>query len=46
MAQGGSAEENLVFAGHTAFKFARDPFYSNGFSPTVKELVERLLTGD
>jgi len=36
---------NLMFAGHNAFRFAADPFYSNGFIPTVRELVERLLTG-
>ncbi|MCH8861896.1 MAG: nitronate monooxygenase [Proteobacteria bacterium] len=46
VAHGGSIDENLVFAGHNAFNFARDPFYSNGFIPTVKELVDRLLTGD
>jgi nitronate monooxygenase len=38
-------EQNLMFSGHNAFRFARDPFYSNGFIPTVKQLVERLLTG-
>jgi hypothetical protein len=38
-------ERNLMFSGHNAFRFARDPFYSNGFIPTVKQLVERILTG-
>ena len=38
-------EENLMFSGHNAFRFAKDPFYSNGFIPTVKQLVERILTG-
>jgi nitronate monooxygenase len=38
-------EKNLMFAGHNAFRFATDPFYSNGFIPTVKQLVERILTG-
>jgi NAD(P)H-dependent flavin oxidoreductase YrpB (nitropropane dioxygenase family) len=38
-------ENNLMFAGHNAHRFATDPFYSNGFIPTVKELVERILTG-
>ena len=38
-------EHNLMFSGHNAFRFARDPFYSNGFVPTVKQLVERILTG-
>ena len=38
-------ENNLMFAGHNAHRFATDPFYSNGFIPTVKELVERILIG-
>ena len=46
IAHGGSVENNLMFAGHAAFKFRQDPFYSNGFTPTVKELVDRILTGD
>jgi len=46
IAHGESLEDNLMFAGHTAFNFASDPFYSNGFVPTVKELMERIATGD
>jgi NAD(P)H-dependent flavin oxidoreductase YrpB (nitropropane dioxygenase family) len=38
-------DRNLVFAGHNAYRFGQDPFYSNGFIPTVKQLVERILTG-
>jgi nitronate monooxygenase len=38
-------ERNLMFSGHNAFRFAKDPYYSNGFIPTVKQLVERILTG-
>ncbi|MCG8494412.1 MAG: nitronate monooxygenase, partial [Sneathiellales bacterium] len=38
-------ENNLMFAGHGAYRFATDPFYSNGFIPTVKELVDRIMTG-
>ncbi|MGH7070705.1 MAG: NAD(P)H-dependent flavin oxidoreductase [Acetobacteraceae bacterium] len=38
-------EHNLMFSGANAFRFASDPFYSNGFVPTVKELVARILTG-
>jgi len=37
---------NLMFAGHNAYRFASDPYYSNGFVPSVGELVERLKTGD
>jgi NAD(P)H-dependent flavin oxidoreductase YrpB (nitropropane dioxygenase family) len=39
-------DNQLMFAGHNAFKFAEDPFYSNGFIPTVRQLVDRLRTGD
>jgi NAD(P)H-dependent flavin oxidoreductase YrpB (nitropropane dioxygenase family) len=39
-------EFQLMFAGHNAYRFASDPFYANGFIPSVRELVERLLTGD
>ena len=46
IAHGGDTEANLMFAGHAAFNFKRDPFYSNGFVPTVKQLVDRILTGD
>lgn len=38
--------DQLMFAGHNAYRFASDPFYANGFVPTVKQLVERLQTGD
>ncbi|QHL91888.1 nitronate monooxygenase [Sphingomonas changnyeongensis] len=46
IAHGGDVERNLMFAGHNAYNFKRDPFYSNGFVPTVKQLVDRILTGD
>ena len=46
IAHDGSIDDNLMFAGHNAFKFAQDPFYSNGFIPTVKQLFERIRTGD
>jgi nitronate monooxygenase len=39
-------ETELMFAGHNAFNFASDPFYTNGYIPTVRELIERLITGD
>ncbi len=41
-----SVEDNLMFAGHNAYKFAQDPFYNNGFIPTVKQLVDRIVTGE
>ncbi len=46
IAHGGDVEQNLAFAGHGAYRFSQDPFYSNNFTPTVKELVDRILTGD
>jgi nitronate monooxygenase len=45
VAHDGALEKNLMFAGHNAYRFASDPFYSNGFIPTAKQLVERILTG-
>ncbi|MFC0408848.1 NAD(P)H-dependent flavin oxidoreductase [Roseomonas elaeocarpi] len=42
---GGDPEQNLMFAGHNAGRFRDDPFYSNGYIPSVKELVARILTG-
>jgi nitronate monooxygenase len=46
IAHGGDTDNNLMFAGHNAYRFAQDPFYSNGFIPTVKQLIDRILTGD
>ncbi len=46
IAHGEDPDENLMFAGHAAHNFSSDPFYSNGFVPTVKQLMDRLLTGD
>jgi len=46
IAHGGPIENNLMFAGHAAYRFKQDPFYSNGFVPSVKQLVDRILTGD
>ncbi len=42
----GDVDNELMFAGHNAFKFKQDPFYSNGFVPTVRELVDRIVTGE
>lgn len=39
-------ENQLMFAGHNAYRFADDPWYSGGFIPTVKELVDRIMTGE
>ena len=40
-----AADRNLMFGGSNAWRFGTDPFYGNGFVPTVKQLVERILTG-
>jgi len=39
-------DNQLMFAGHSACRFSEDPFYAGGAIPTVKQLVERLLTGN
>jgi nitronate monooxygenase len=46
IAHGKDIDQNLMFAGHAAYRFKQDPFYSNNFTPTVKQLVDRILTGD
>jgi len=46
IAHGGPVDNNLMFAGHAAYRFKQDPFYSNNFTPSVKQLVDRILTGD
>ena len=46
IAHGGSIEDNLMFSGHNAYKFANDPFYKDGFVPSVRQLVERMVSGD
>ncbi|MFT6106376.1 MAG: NAD(P)H-dependent flavin oxidoreductase YrpB (nitropropane dioxygenase family) [Rickettsiales bacterium] len=38
-------ENQLMFAGHNAYRFATDSFYDNGFVPTIKQLVDRIMTG-
>ncbi len=39
-------DHQLMFAGHNAYRFGQDPFYSNGFVPTVKQLVDRIASGE
>ena len=46
ISHGKPIEDNLMFAGHSAYRFKQDPFYSNNYTPTVKQLVDRILTGD
>jgi nitronate monooxygenase len=46
IAHNGSVEDNLMFSGSSGYLFSEDPFYANGFIPTVKQLVDRILTGN
>lgn len=46
IAHNGDIDHNLMFAGHNAYRFASDPFYRNGFIPTVEQLVDRIRAGD
>jgi NAD(P)H-dependent flavin oxidoreductase YrpB (nitropropane dioxygenase family) len=41
----GDVDHQLMFSGHNAYRFGQDPFYANGFVPTVGQLVERIATG-
>lgn len=41
----GEVDQELMFAGHNAYRFAQDPWYKDGFIPTMKELVDRIKTG-
>ncbi len=43
---GAPVDTQLMFSGHNAYRFKNDPFYANGFVPTVGQLVERILTGN
>lgn len=45
VAHGSDLENHLMFAGHLAYRFAEDPFYINGFIPTTKQLIDRILSG-
>ncbi len=45
ISHGGDVDTQLMFAGHNAYRFASDPFYRNGFIPTVRQLIERIQTG-
>ncbi|MDA7705307.1 nitronate monooxygenase [Rickettsiales bacterium] len=42
---GKDIENQLMFAGHNAYRFATDSFYDNGNIPTISQLVDRIMTG-
>ncbi len=46
VSHGGDIENELMFAGHNAYRFGGDPLYDGGHIPTVKELVETIMRGD
>lgn len=47
---GENLDKSLIFSGHNAYKASNDSFYRDKkgqvFIPTVKQLIERLTTGD
>ncbi len=45
IAHGHDVENELMFAGQNVHRFGSDPFYRNGFVPTVRQLVDRIMTG-
>lgn len=45
ISHGDDVDNQLMFSGHQAYRFGSDPFYANGFIPTVKQLIERLQEG-
>jgi hypothetical protein len=44
--RGDPIDNQLMFSGHNAYRFGQDPFYKGGFIPSVKQLVQRILTGE
>jgi len=38
-------ENSLMFSGHNGYRFGEDPFYKDGFIPTIQQLVDRIITG-
>ncbi len=44
--RGKDVENELMFSGHNAYKFADDPFYANGNIPTVADLIEKIKIGE
>ena len=45
ISHGGDINNNLMFAGHNAYRFSTDPLYKNGHIPTVSELIYALMHG-
>ncbi len=45
VAHEGDMDDYLMFCGTVGYRFGEDLFYANNFTPTVKQLVERIQTG-
>ena len=45
VAHDNDVENQLMFGGHNAWRFSKDQFYSNKFIPSVKQLIDRIVTG-
>ncbi len=43
--RGNPIDNQLMFSGHNAYRFATDPFYKDGFIPTMAQLVDRIMQG-
>jgi NAD(P)H-dependent flavin oxidoreductase YrpB (nitropropane dioxygenase family) len=43
--QGIDVDNQLMFSGHAAYRFATDSFYDNDFTPTIKQLIDRIMEG-
>lgn len=43
---GAPVDHQLMFAGHAAFRFQRDPLYKNGHIPTMQELIDAIMRGE
>ncbi len=46
ISHGDDCDNELMFAGHNAYRFGEDPWYANGFIPTTRQLIDRICTGD
>ena len=42
--QGINHSKELLFSGTNGYRFATDPFYKNGRIPTIKELIDGIMT--
>ncbi|UAT43207.1 nitronate monooxygenase [Anaplasmataceae bacterium AB001_6] len=46
IADGKDVENQLMFSGHSAYRFADDNLYDDGNIPTIKELVDTMMQGN